>query len=185
MEQAVNGKFAGARMDLPTDTDLTTFHGSSGSKQGHEVDEHDSGYAASFTEQVGKKKRKKHVKWPLLSLSVFFFSFFFKSLLCVCAGGATDPINHSTSQLTGRPITTNQPTFSTDQPKVMVIVERSWVKVKVEKLNGPFFLQNAAIGVIAGCLFVGLGNKEADIFPRVSFSFNFLVSCCCCCCCCR
>jgi hypothetical protein len=59
--------------------------------------------------------------------------------------------------------------------QVSVIFQRSWVKTKVAKLNTPFYMQQIAIGVIMGILFVGLGNKEADIFSRVSFAFNFLM----------
>ena len=59
--------------------------------------------------------------------------------------------------------------------QVAVIFERSWVKTKVQKLKAPFYMQNIAIGLIMGVLFIGLGNDESDIFPRVSFSFNFLM----------
>ena len=59
--------------------------------------------------------------------------------------------------------------------QIIVIFQRSWIKTKVAKLNSPFYLQQIAIGVIMGILFVGLGNQESDIFSRVSFSFNFLM----------
>ena len=36
-------------------------------------------------------------------------------------------------------------------------------------------MQQIAIGIIVGILFVGLGNDEADIFSRVSLAYNYLM----------
>jgi len=59
--------------------------------------------------------------------------------------------------------------------QVAVIFQRSWIKTRVAKLNIPFYMQQIAIGIIVGILFVGLGNDEADIFSRVSLAYNYLM----------
>ena len=59
--------------------------------------------------------------------------------------------------------------------QVAVIFARSWEKTKVQKLTTPFYLQNIIIGLVMGTLFIGLGDDESDIFPRVSVAFNFLM----------
>ena len=59
--------------------------------------------------------------------------------------------------------------------QVRVILERSWLKVKIEKLQWPFFIQHGVIGFLTGILFVGLGDEEKDIFSRVTFSFTALM----------
>ena len=56
-----------------------------------------------------------------------------------------------------------------------MIFERSWLKIKFEKLRWPFFIQHGVLGFLCGVLFVGLGDEEKDIFPRVSFAFTLLM----------